>query len=101
MGMRRLDGAPRRGVEDTAAGERLRCPLCDGGRFTLLFEEGHRLLLCRGCGLAFVDGAARDLDADYSRQYDPGLEDRPAVHERALRWVSRHLPAGGGLSLLE
>jgi 2-polyprenyl-3-methyl-5-hydroxy-6-metoxy-1,4-benzoquinol methylase len=67
----------------------------------VLFEEGHRLLLCRGCGLAFVDGSPRDFDDYYSRQYDPGLEDRPAVHERALRWVSRHLPAGGGLSLLE
>ncbi|HXJ83445.1 MAG TPA: class I SAM-dependent methyltransferase [Candidatus Methylomirabilis sp.] len=80
-------------------GQEVQCLLCDGRRFALLFEDEYRVLLCRGCGLVFIGGSARDLDDFYSHQYVYGSAD--TSHDRIVRWVLRHLPAGGERTLLE
>jgi SAM-dependent methyltransferase len=79
----------------------IRCPLCDRGRFAVLFESEFTVLLCRGCALVFLAAPQRDLDDYYSHQYDPGLEDHPSSHDRVVQWVLRHLPASGHRKLLE
>src|SRR5580658_6010956 len=98
--MRGSVAALDRAAQETA-GQDVRCPLCDRSRFLTLFEDGYRILLCRGCSLVFLAGSTRDLDDYYSHQYDSGLEDHPTGHDRVVRWVLRHLSAAGGRRLLE
>lgn len=82
-------------------GQGVRCPLCDQGRFAVLFEGECRVLLCRGCALVFLCGSQRDVDDYYSHHYDPGVEDHATIHEPVVRWVSQHLQASDNRSLLE
>jgi 2-polyprenyl-3-methyl-5-hydroxy-6-metoxy-1,4-benzoquinol methylase len=63
--------------------------------------------LCRHCGLVFLAETDRDHGKYYSEEYDYRLDEagRFAEDERhnevVFRWITRHLPETGSLTLME
>jgi 2-polyprenyl-3-methyl-5-hydroxy-6-metoxy-1,4-benzoquinol methylase len=73
--------------------EIIACPVCDGTRFTSLFEKaGEPFVRCDGCQLLLINprppaqAVAATYDARYSRSY---IDKAAAKRARCRRWVGR------------
>lgn len=83
------------------------CKLCNHTQFKVLFDREFKVLLCRNCGLVFLEDDHRDYRKYYSEGYDYRLsEDGRFVendkqNEAVFKWVIKHLPKTENLTLVE
>ena len=82
------------------------CKLCGDARFKVIFSREFEVLLCRNCGLVFLEDRGRDHREYYSEEYDYRLGDNNhpenvKLDEGVFKWVIRHLPRTENLTLVE
>jgi 2-polyprenyl-3-methyl-5-hydroxy-6-metoxy-1,4-benzoquinol methylase len=83
------------------------CKLCHHNQFKILFDRDFKVVLCRRCGLIFVDDNDRDYSKYYAEEYDYRIgEDDHFINDKKLneaifKWVIEHLPPSENLTLLE
>jgi SAM-dependent methyltransferase len=88
------------------------CRLCSSCQLKILFEREFKVLLCRNCGLIFLDNIYRDHKKYYSQEYSYGLVyssgreqmvfiENQIANIDIVKWVLETLPDKKDIDLLE
>jgi 2-polyprenyl-3-methyl-5-hydroxy-6-metoxy-1,4-benzoquinol methylase len=83
------------------------CKLCGHTQFKVLFDREFQVLVCRNCGLIFLEDNHRDYRKYYSDEYDYRSDEGGYFTEKGKdnqaisKWIIKHLPKTGNTTLVE